>query len=138
MLLLVDRKDFFSSELIRSIHFLSLLNISFRYRVLCLLLTRSPLRDQLHDFLYKIAYVAGYHNVLNFRWHREHGNENSHCFRPNFHFAPSSTVLQNIKCYFFKFGYILWYKLSKMQIFCLNNWRHFFCKEKRPTSFMMN
>ena len=52
--------------------------------------------------------------------------ENSHRFHSNFHFAPFSTVLQNIKCYFFKFGYILRYKLSKMQIFCLDNWRHFF------------
>ena len=52
--------------------------------------------------------------------------ENSHCFRPNFKFALSPTDFQNIKCYFFKFGYILWYKLSKMQIVCLDNWRYIF------------
>ena len=29
--------------------------------------------------------------------------ENSHCFYPSFHFAPSLTLLQNMKCYLFKF-----------------------------------
>ena len=108
-------------------HFLSLLDISFRYRVACLLLSRFPLLHQWHGFLYKITYAVGYHDVSQTAVDVVSTElENSHCFRPNYHFAPFSTALQNIKCYLFKCGYILRYKLSKMHIFCLDNWRQFF------------
>ena len=114
-------------------HFLSLLDISVRYQVLCLFLSRSPLLDQLLSFLYKIAYFVKNDMSYNFRWHREHGNGKFSLLSSKF---SSSTVLQNIKWYFFKFGYILQYKLFKMQIFCLDIWRHFFLSVEKngPTS----
>ena len=89
----------------------------FRYRVVT---TTAPVPS-----LWSIAWFSlqnciccslpGY--VLSFCWLREHEIWKFSLLRLNFHFAPSSTVLQNIKCYFFKFGYVLRYKLSKMQIF---------------------
>ena len=63
--------------------------------------------------------------------------ESSHCFRPNFHFAPSTIVLQNIKCYFFKFGHIIRYKLSKMQIFCFA-YKHFVTCRINLIHYMLN
>ena len=59
--------------------------------------------------------------------------ENSHCFHPNYHSDPFSTVLQKIKCYFFGCGYIIRYKLSKMHIFCLDNWRQFFFRSGKAS-----
>ena len=104
-------------------HFLSFLDISVRYQVLCLFLSRSPLLDHFLSFLYKIAYFVKNDMSYNFRWHREHGNGKLSLLSSKF---SSSTVLQIIKWYFFKFGYILQYKLVKMQFFLFRYLASFF------------
>ena len=104
-------------------HFLSFLDISVRYQVLCLFLSRSPLLDHFLSFLYKIAYFVKNDMSYNFLWHREHGNGKLSLLSSKF---SSSTVLQIIKWYFFKFGYILQYKLFKMQFFLFRYLASFF------------
>ena len=120
---------FFGRFLFQSINLLYVLPISSRYWIS---LSGSVLMIILVPYPWSIAWISLQNSiccmvprhVLNFRWYCEPGNENFRCFRPNLHFASSPSVFQNIKFSFFKFGYILQYKLSKMQIFCWDNWRY--------------
>ena len=76
-------------------HGLSLLDISFRYRVLRLLSFQSSLFDQF-DFLYKITYVVGHYDMPEpFVDILRTDIEGFYYFCPNLHFTSSSTVFKS-------------------------------------------